>query len=117
MMEVKVLSKRVTLTCKIKNVDKRIFERCLNNMLKHIDGTLIKNGDRYTLRSKRIGPFAMDVTLKNGQISVSGYDDYDGATNAKRMIENFYIATEIEEEFNAPIEMDEEGDILLTVEV
>jgi len=113
------LSKRVTVTCKIKNTDKRVFERSLDNMMRLMSGEIIKDKSTssYRIRTDAIGPFSVNVTLKNGQITVEGYEDSNTVSNAQRMVENFYIATEIEEEFNTPMELDKEGNILLSVEV
>ena len=109
----------MTVTCKIKNTDKRVFERSLDNMMRLMSGEIIKDKSTssYRIRTDAIGPFSVNVTLKNGQITVEGYEDSNTVSNAQRMVENFYIATEIEEEFNTPMELDKEGNILLSVEV
>jgi len=113
------MSKRVNLTCKIINADKRIFERSLENMMKLMDGEIIKikNSDEYKIRTEVLGPFSVTVALKNGQITVEGFTDYNSAKNAQELVEEFYTATEIEEEFNAPMKLDKEGDILIALEV
>jgi hypothetical protein len=45
-----------------------------------------------------------------------GCDEYI-VKKATEIIEQFYIATELEEEFNSSFELDKSGDLVLMVEV
>jgi hypothetical protein len=113
------MSKRMELKCRIVKADPDILEKALNNMLKFYDGRLVRhfNGDSFRLQCGKLGIFGTNIKVKNGQITVEGYDDDNETQNVKQAIENFYTATMFEEEFNSPIEMDEKGDLILNVEV
>lgn len=112
------MSKRVELKCTILNAKKEMLEKTLNNILKQYDGHLNRiSENEFSLRCEKLGMFSARVAVKNGKLTVEGYDDYNSAGNIKEAVELFYKATMFEEEFNCPIEMDEEGDLLLTVEV
>jgi hypothetical protein len=112
------MSKRVELKCKIVNPEIETLEKALNNLFKFYDGDMQRNNDQsISMIIEKMGIYGTKIKIKDGQIVVEGYDDDNEAMNVQQAVENFYAATLFEEEFNVPIEMDEEGDIILNVEV
>jgi hypothetical protein len=113
-----IMSKRVELKCKIVNPEIETLEKALNNLFKFYDGDMQRNNDQsISMIIEKMGIYGTKIKIKDGQIVVEGYDDDNEAMNVQQAVENFYAATLFEEEFNVPIEMDEEGDIILNVEV
>jgi len=111
------MSKRVELKCTIKNANAEMMRKALNNMLKFFDGSMRNiSENKVSLKCDKLGMFGTYISVENGKLVVEGYDDYNETGKVKQAVENFYTATMFEEEFNSPMEMDEEGDIVLMVE-
>jgi len=108
------MSKYASLKCKIENVDPNVLKKALEHLIRLKDGSLrLMDIGRYYVYCNDLGSF--DVEVMDNKIKV-GCDEIM-VKRATEVIEQFYIATELEEEFNSSFELDKNGDLVLMVEV
>lgn len=111
------MSKRATLECKIKDAKADILRKAMERIAKQYEGHILRQttDGHVRMMCQELSHFAVEVKIENGQLSIIG-EPID-LKNAREYIEQYYTAMEIEEEFQSSSEIDENGDILLTVEV
>ena len=111
------MSKIVKAVCTIREVNPDIFKEAMKVYAKHNNAQLTwinKNKVRVSSDNYINGMYAT-IELKDNQINVTG-ESYSSKKN-REIIEQYYAAADIALEYGVEPEMNEQGELLLNLEV
>jgi hypothetical protein len=111
------MSKIVKATCTIREAEPDILEKAMELFAKH------SNAELEYLRDERIKVSSDHpvnwmhaiIGIKEGQIEIE-CDDYF-MSHAREIIEQYYVATDIAEEYDAEPTLNEQGELVMELEV
>jgi hypothetical protein len=111
------MSKIVKATCEIREVEPDILERAIELYAKHHHAEVNWLQDERVEVKNYDGEYWMDaiIGIKNDQIEVKTDDMFMRQT--KDIIEQYYVAVDVAEEYDTEPEMNEKGELVLELEV
>ena len=116
MEDEKTMSQIVDSICKIVEADGDTLQKAMEMLCKMNNGTLtLVDRDEMIINCPKLGIHSHKVSIKEKQVVVTG-ESY-GIQDVRESVEQYYEAVVFAEEYGAEVEKDEEGTLLLTLEV
>lgn len=111
------MSKIVKATCQIREVEPDILERAIELYAKHHHANIEWLQDERVMVSSDDGEYWMNaiIGIKDDQIEVKTDDMF--MKHTKDIIEQYYVAVDVAEEYDTEPEMNEQGELVLELEV